>query len=191
MSSSRWSADEEITEVEELNRVLDRAVGLRTFLARTTASRKWLRSWLSTSAKRRPAGLQGLPRRGSTEACAKYKQALDRHLPPEWSEAVYSKNPADIVDRPLVADLQLSDDRRGGGPPALQEAQRAAADPDVTDKLLTGYDAPVLYALYLDKAHARSRTPAGHRAGETGRTSTSAAAPKRVGYDRRFRRRPP
>ena len=44
------------------------------------------------------------------EACAKYKKALDA-LPPEWSEAIYTENSADIVDRPLVAELQLTDER--------------------------------------------------------------------------------
>ena len=43
--------------------------------------------------------------------CAKYKKALDRHLPSEWSEVVYSSNPSDVVDRPEVAELQLSETR--------------------------------------------------------------------------------
>src|ERR1700730_8241534 len=45
------------------------------------------------------------------EACAKYKRALDKLLPPEWSEAVYTESAADIIDRPLVAELQLSSGR--------------------------------------------------------------------------------
>ncbi len=45
------------------------------------------------------------------EACAKYKQALDRLLPTEWSEAVYTENAADVIERPLVAELQLSTKR--------------------------------------------------------------------------------
>ena len=45
------------------------------------------------------------------EACAKYKRALDKLLPPEWSEAIYTENAADVVDRPLVAEIQISDER--------------------------------------------------------------------------------
>ena len=85
------------------------------------------------------------------EACAKYKKALDKLLPPEWTAPVYTQNAADAVDRQLVAQLQLSDE---------QEEQvrllfkKPAENPKiliVTDKLLTGYDAPPLYCLYLDK----------------------------------------
>jgi type I restriction enzyme R subunit len=64
---------------------------------------------------------------------------------------IYTENAADIVDRPLVAELQLSEARE-------EDLRKAFAKPDkdpkifiVTDKLLTGYDAPVLFCLYLDK----------------------------------------
>ena len=41
------------------------------------------------------------------EACAKYKRALDKMLPPEWSAAVYSENANDVVERPhLSHELQ-------------------------------------------------------------------------------------
>src|SRR5690606_38700753 len=85
------------------------------------------------------------------EACAKYKRALDRLLPPEWSEAVYSENAADAIDRPLVAELQLSADSETD---VRKLFKKAGADPKiliVTDKLLTGFDAPLLYCMYLDK----------------------------------------
>ena len=32
------------------------------------------------------------------EACAKYKRTLDKLLPLEWSEAVYTDNPADVMN---------------------------------------------------------------------------------------------
>lgn len=146
------AADEEITDVEELNRVLDRAVGLRTFLGaddRIANVAEFVAEHFRENVD--PLGYKAFVVAVDREACAKYKQALDRHLPPEWSEVVYSKNPADIVDRPLVAELQMSDDRE-------EEVRRLFKKPSeqpkiliVTDKLLTGYDAPVLYALYLDK----------------------------------------
>lgn len=146
------AADEEITDVEELNRVLDRAVGLRTLLGADDRIEK-VTAFVAEHFRENvdPLGYKAFLVAVDREACAKYKQALDLHLPPEWSEVVYSKNPADIVDRPLVAELQLSDDRE-------DEVRRLFKKPSeqpkvliVTDKLLTGYDAPVLYALYLDK----------------------------------------
>ena len=85
------------------------------------------------------------------EACACYKQALDELLPAEWTEAVYTNNPNDSVERPLVAKHQLSPEREAD---VLVEFKRQGRDPRiliVTDKLLTGFDAPLLYGLYLDK----------------------------------------
>jgi len=85
------------------------------------------------------------------EACALYKKALDKYLPTEYSAAIYTKSAADAIDRPLVAELQLDDT-------AEKKARKAFPKPGempkiliVTDKLLTGYDAPVLYCMYLDK----------------------------------------
>jgi type I restriction enzyme R subunit len=87
----------------------------------------------------------------SGEACALYKKALDKYLPPEYTTPIYTKNSADAIDRPLVAQMQLDE-------AAEKKARKAFPKPDqlpkifiVTDKLLTGYDAPVLYCMYLDK----------------------------------------
>jgi type I restriction enzyme R subunit len=85
------------------------------------------------------------------EACAKYKQALDKLLPPEWTEAVYTENAADVVDRPLVAELQLSEEREEDVRLLFKKIDKDPKILIVTDKLLTGYDAPLLYCLYLDK----------------------------------------
>ena len=85
------------------------------------------------------------------EACAKYKRALDKLLPPDWSAPVYTENDRDFVERPLVARLQLSPQQEED---ARLDFKKADKDPKiliVTDKLLTGYDAPLLYCMYLDK----------------------------------------
>ncbi|MEW6488536.1 MAG: deoxyribonuclease HsdR, partial [Thermodesulfobacteriota bacterium] len=85
------------------------------------------------------------------EACAKYKKALDKLLPSEWSAAVYTANAADAVDRPLVAELQLSPEREEDIRLLFKKPAENPKILIVTDKLLTGYDAPLLYCLYLDK----------------------------------------
>lgn len=143
---------EGVTDVEELNRVLDRAVGLRTFLAADDRIEK-VAAFVAQHFKENvlPLGYKAFVVAVNREACAKYKQALDKLLPPEWTAAVYTENAADVVDRPLVAKLQLSDEQEEQ---ARREFKKPAADPKiliVTDKLLTGYDAPVLYCMYLDK----------------------------------------
>lgn len=144
--------DESITDIEELNRVLDRAVGLRTFLGADQRVAD-VTEFVATHFRENvlPLGYKAFVVAVDRETVAKYKRALDRHLPPEWSVPVYSRNAADAVDRPLVAELQLSDDREDE---VRRLFKRPSDDPKiliVTDKLLTGYDAPVLYAMYLDK----------------------------------------
>jgi type I restriction enzyme, R subunit len=103
------------------------------------------------SHKSLPLGYKAFVVAVNREACVKYKVALDKLLPPEWTVPVYTQNAADIVDRPLVAELQLSEAREED---VRGLFKRAESDPKiliVTDKLLTGYDAPLLYCLYLDK----------------------------------------
>ena len=85
------------------------------------------------------------------EACAKYKNALDELLPPEWTVPVYTKNDADIVHRPLVAELQLPPEREADTRLMFKKAAENPKILIVTDKLLTGFDAPLLYCMYLDK----------------------------------------
>jgi type I restriction enzyme R subunit len=143
---------EDVTDVEELNRVLDRAVGIRAFLSaddRVERVAEFVANHFKENVE--PLHYKGFLVAVDRETCAKYKLALDRHLPPDWSEVVYSSNASDVIDRPKVAELQLSETRE-------QEVRKSFKKPAeqpkiliVTDKLLTGYDAPVLYAMYLDK----------------------------------------
>ena len=143
---------EGVTDVDELNRVLDRAVGLRTFLTADERIEK-VAAFVADHFKENvlPLGYKAFLVGVNREACAKYKRALDRLLPAEWSEAVYTADPADVVDRPLVAELQLSPEREAD---VRLSFKKTGEDPKilmVTDKLLTGYDAPLLYCMYLDK----------------------------------------
>ncbi|KAF1311197.1 deoxyribonuclease HsdR [Pseudomonas sp. SG-MS2] len=143
---------EGVSDVEELNKALDRAVGLRTFLTADDRIDK-VAAFVAEHFKENvlPLGYKAFLVAVNREACAKYKQALDKLLPQEWSAPVYTQNAADVIDRPLVAKLQLTDE-------AEEQARllfkKPAENPKiliVTDKLLTGYDAPPLYCLYLDK----------------------------------------
>lgn len=143
---------EGISDVEELNRILDRAVRLKTFLKaddRVDRVARFVAQHFKENVD--PLGYKAFLVGVDREACAKYKEALDRYLPPEWSTPVYTKNSLDVIDRPLVAKYQIDETRE-------KEARKSFAKPGelpkiliVTDKLLTGYDAPVLYCMYLDK----------------------------------------
>ncbi|MGH7622652.1 MAG: type I restriction endonuclease subunit R, partial [Gemmatimonadaceae bacterium] len=143
---------EGVSDIDELNRVLDRAVDLKAFLkadARVDAIARFVAEHFRENVE--PLGYKAFLVAVDREACALYKRALDRYLPADYSMAVYSRNPADVIDRPEVAALQLDDATE-------KDARKAFPKPDkqpkifiVTDKLLTGYDAPVLYCMYLDK----------------------------------------
>ena len=65
--------------------------------------------------------------------------------------AVYTENAADVIDRPLVAELQISEQREDDVRLLFKKANENPKILIVTDKLLTGYDAPLLYCMYLDK----------------------------------------
>lgn len=82
------------------------------------------------------------------EACVFYKEALDAILPPEYSEIVFTGNnndPAHLkkwhIDEKHERQIRKSFTKPSEHPKILI----------VTEKLLTGFDAPILYAMYLDK----------------------------------------
>ena len=143
---------EDVTSVEELNRVLDRAVGIRTFLMAEDRVAK-VAAFIAQHFKENvlPLGYKAFVVAVNREACAKYKEALDQHLPEEWSKAVYTENVNDRFERPLVAEKQLSKDEEEKTRSLFKKADQDPKILIVTDKLLTGYDAPPLYCLYLDK----------------------------------------
>jgi type I restriction enzyme, R subunit len=145
-------AAEGVTDIDELNRVLERTVRLRTFLTADDRVEK-VAAFVAEHFREKvlPLGYKAFLVGVNREACAKYKRALDRLLPPKWSEAVYTDNAADVIERPLVAEVQLSPEREDN---VRRLFRKPTEDPKiliVTDKLLTGYDAPLLYCMYLDK----------------------------------------
>ena len=81
------------------------------------------------------------------ECCVIYKQALDRHMPPEVSDIVMSVNSGEeqyaLYRRDRDAEEKLLDRYRDPNDPLKIIV--------VTSKLLTGFDAPILQTMYLDK----------------------------------------
>jgi type I restriction enzyme, R subunit len=83
------------------------------------------------------------------EACVLYKKALDKLLPPETSTVVMTVQKGD-PDEFLEFDREPDEDKN------LLEKQFQNPDHPlkiliVTSRLLTGFDAPILQAMYLDK----------------------------------------
>jgi type I restriction enzyme, R subunit len=81
------------------------------------------------------------------ESCVLYKQALDEHLPPEMSAVVMTVNNGETEYAAYKRDRAAEE--------KLLDRFRDPADPlkilIVTSKLLTGFDAPILQPMYLDK----------------------------------------
>ncbi|MDN5882232.1 MAG: HsdR family type I site-specific deoxyribonuclease, partial [Nitrosospira sp.] len=143
---------EGISDIADLNRILDRAVTLRAFLkadARVDEVARFVAEHFREYVE--PLGYKAFLVGVDREACALYKQALDKYLPPDYSVPVYTQSAVDAIDYPLVAGYQLDGQEEKQ---ARKQFRKPDKDPKiliVTDKLLTGFDAPVLYAMYLDK----------------------------------------
>ena len=140
---------EGIADIEELNKILDRAVNLKNFLKgkeRVTKVAQYVADHYRQNVE--PLGYKAFLVGVDREACALYKEALDEILPPEYSEIVYTGNnndPAHLkkwhLEPTREKQIRKSFTKLGEWPKILI----------VTEKLLTGFDAPILYAMYLDK----------------------------------------
>lgn len=101
-------------------------------------------------SKVEPNGFKGLVVTFDQECCLLYKAALDEHFPPEASEIVISLAGKDKNDEQYKRYKRDRDAEE-----ALLDRYRDPKDPlkllIVTAKLLTGFDAPILQAMYLDK----------------------------------------
>jgi len=82
------------------------------------------------------------------EACARYKKAIDQFPPPEYSEVVYTGN---NNDSPLLKEFHLDPKKERQIRKSFGKLDQRPKILIVTEKLLTGFDAPALYAMYLDK----------------------------------------
>ncbi len=149
-SSWIWQKRRGSSDFEELNEVLDRAVTLKNMLKNAErmdrVARFVARHFRETIE---PMGYKAFLVAVDREACALYKDALDRHLPSEYSEVVISSQGK--KDSPLLQRFQMSEAQEK----AVRKSFRAPEEQPkiliVTEKLLTGFDAPILYCMYLDK----------------------------------------
>jgi type I restriction enzyme R subunit len=95
---------------------------------------------------------------GSRMACAVYKEELDKHLPKEYSQVVMTYNEREDDER---ITKPLREARMRFGEMEIEELRKKIIESFkedefpkilvVTDMLLTGFDAPILQVMYLDK----------------------------------------
>ena len=140
---------EGISDIDTLNKILKKSVTLRTFLKssnRINEISQWIAKHFTENVQ--PLGYKAFVVAVDREACALYKKALDKYLPPEISKVVYTKG---LNDSELLQQHQLDKGEEGKIRKLFTKAEHNPQILIVTDKLLTGYDAPILYCMYLDK----------------------------------------
>ncbi|GAB6184464.1 hypothetical protein JCM13991_22380 [Thermodesulfovibrio hydrogeniphilus] len=140
---------EGISDIETLNKVLEKAVTLKNMLKNPERIQK-----VAEVVKKHfteyvePMGYKAFLVAVDREACCLYKEELDKFFPEEYTEVVISaghNDPSEIVK------YHHSEEEE-------KRIRKAFRNPDelpkiliVTEKLLTGFDAPILYCMYLDK----------------------------------------
>jgi type I restriction enzyme, R subunit len=140
---------EGIADIDELNKILDRAVNLKNFLKareRVAKVARYVADHYRENVEK--LGYKAFLVAVDREACVFYKEELDKILPVEYSEIVFTGNNNDPehlkrwhLDEKKERQIRKSFTKPGDQPKILI----------VTEKLLTGFDAPILYAMYLDK----------------------------------------
>jgi len=138
-----------VNDIEELNKILDRAVNTRNFLKGQERVEK-VAEYVAKHFKENvePLGYKAFLVGVDRPACAMYKKALDKHLPKEYSEVVYTGNNNDTED---LKSHHLDSKKEKDIRKKFTKIEEYPKILIVTEKLLTGYDAPILYAMYLDK----------------------------------------
>ena len=97
-----------------------------------------------------PSGFKAMIVTPDRHACVQYKEELDKLIPPESSKVVISTSANDDLEFKQKWGMDKDQQEK-----AIEEFNDPLSDLKfliVTAKLLTGFDAPVLQTMYLDKS---------------------------------------
>ncbi|MGA7075294.1 MAG: HsdR family type I site-specific deoxyribonuclease, partial [Halobacteriota archaeon] len=140
---------EGISDIDELNGILNRAVKLKEMIKgsdRIDKIAQYVANHFTENVE--PMGFKAFLVGVDREACALYKEALDTYLPPDYSQVVFSPSHNDSAQ---LKRHHLSEDEEKAVRKAFIKKEENPKILIVTEKLLTGFDAPILYCMYLDK----------------------------------------
>lgn len=98
----------------------------------------------------KPEGLKAMIVTPDRHACVQYKDELDKYFPAEASEVVISTSASDTFE--FKEKWALDKDAQEKIVEAFNSAESGLQFLIVTAKLLTGFDAPILQTMYLDKS---------------------------------------
>jgi len=120
--------DAGVASIEELNRILDRAEKLKAVLkAPERVDRIAAHIAKHYRENVEPLGFKAFVVAVDREACALYKEALDRHLPAEYSRVVYTR---DHRDSELLRRYHLDDEEEKRVRKAFRAAdERSSSSP--------------------------------------------------------------
>jgi len=140
---------EGVSDIEDINRVLEHAVTLKNMLKSPERMRR-VAEFVAHHFREKiePMGYKAFLVAVDREACSRYKALLDEYLPAEYSRVVIS--PA-ANDPPELRAFHLGEDEERRIREAFRKSDELPKILIVTEKLLTGFDAPILYCMYLDK----------------------------------------
>jgi type I restriction enzyme R subunit len=141
---------EGVNDIEEMNKVLERAVTLRNMMKneeRVDQVARFVAEHFRSTVE--PMGYKAFLVAVDREACAMYKEALDKYLPPEYSAVVISTQGKKDPER--LRRFKLTEDGEKNVRKKFRTPDEQPKILIVTEKLLTGFDAPILYCMYLDK----------------------------------------
>lgn len=140
---------EGINDIEQLNKVLERAVNTKSFLKsreRIAKVTKYVAEHYKNNVE--PLGYKAFLVGVDRESCALYKEELDKVLPESYSKVVYTSA---HNDNQFLKKYYMSEDEEKKIRKEFPKSDTLPKILIVTEKLLTGFDAPCLYAMYLDK----------------------------------------
>jgi len=138
-----------VSDIDELNEILTKQVTLRNEMKnpeRMDNIAKFVADHFKNYVE--PLGYKAFLVAVDREACVLYKKLLDKYLPAEYSEVIISPYYNDDEEmKRFYKSREIEKELRN----KFKEQDKNPKIFIVTDKLLTGYDAPILYAMYLDK----------------------------------------
>ena len=141
---------EGVSDIDTLNKVLERAVTLRNMMkneSRVDRIAKHVAEHFKSNVE--PMGYKAFLVAVDQEACGLYKDALDKYLPAEYSDVIISASGE--KGQHSLKRFDYDENKELAIRKSFRKADSVPKILIVTAKLLTGFDAPVLYAMYLDK----------------------------------------
>ena len=138
-----------ISDIETLNLIMEKQVTLRNMMKNADRMEQ-IGEYLAEHFKNNvePLGYKAFLVAVDREACVMYKEILDKYLPSSYSEVIISSshNDSQKLKKYHTKEEQEREIRK-----AFRDPKKEPKILIVTEKLLTGFDAPILYCMYLDK----------------------------------------